>query len=230
HYNRHRYYDPEIGRYLTPDPVKLAGGLNQYQYTPNPTGWVDPLGLSGNCPPQNKPGCGAPDDATGVRVDEGETPLPKMAAEQRRARIDELSESVFYRRLKEMEESIDGAHFQQKHGAQTTLQSQFDRVKEGRNPTTGEIERYEKGKKKGEPVIPSAATRFLSHRDQFNAIQRAQLIFRQSGIDASRQPIDMGKKIGEGFKREGLQYGEQTRAVVILDKNGKAKTSYTEFD
>ncbi|MBD9604916.1 RHS repeat-associated protein [Pseudomonas sp. PvR086] len=230
HYNRHRYYDPEVGRYLTPDPIKLAGGLNQYQYTPNPTGWVDPLGLSGNCPPPNKPGCGAPDDTTGARVDEGEPLLPKLTGEQRRAKIDELSESVFYRRLKEMEESIDGAHFQQKHGAQTTLQSQLDRVKEGKNPTTGEIERYEKGKKKGEPVIPSAATRFLSHRDQFNAIQRAQLIFRQSGIDASRQPIEMGKKIGEGFKREGLQYGEQTRAVVILDKNGKAKTSYTEFD
>ncbi|MGF6397103.1 RHS repeat-associated protein [Pseudomonas frederiksbergensis] len=46
HYNRNRYYDPEIGRYLTPDPIKLAGGLNQYQYTPNPTGWVDPLGLA----------------------------------------------------------------------------------------------------------------------------------------------------------------------------------------
>ncbi|WP_174823813.1 RHS repeat-associated core domain-containing protein, partial [Pseudomonas koreensis] len=46
HYNRHRYYDPRLGRYLTPDPVKLAGGLNQYQYTPNPTGWVDPLGLA----------------------------------------------------------------------------------------------------------------------------------------------------------------------------------------
>jgi RHS repeat-associated protein len=51
HYNRHRYYDPEVGRYLTPDPIKLAGGLNQYQYTPNPTGWVDPLGLACNpCP------------------------------------------------------------------------------------------------------------------------------------------------------------------------------------
>ncbi|MGF0242592.1 RHS repeat-associated core domain-containing protein, partial [Rhodococcus sp. IEGM1300] len=36
------------GRYLTPDPIKLAGGLNQYQYTPNPTGWVDPLGHNGN--------------------------------------------------------------------------------------------------------------------------------------------------------------------------------------
>ncbi|MFS2068618.1 RHS repeat-associated core domain-containing protein, partial [Pseudomonas sp. CT11-2] len=77
HYNRHRYYDPDVGRYLTPDPIKLAGGLNQYQYTPNPTGWVDPLGLSGNCPPPNKSGCQAPDDTTGVKVDEGEPPLPK---------------------------------------------------------------------------------------------------------------------------------------------------------
>ncbi|WP_457243763.1 RHS repeat-associated core domain-containing protein [Pseudomonas lurida] len=53
HYNRHRYYNPDVGRYLTPDPVKLAGGINAYQYVPNPTGWIDPLGLSckiGNCP------------------------------------------------------------------------------------------------------------------------------------------------------------------------------------
>ncbi|MFC6337229.1 RHS repeat-associated core domain-containing protein, partial [Pseudomonas karstica] len=47
--NRHRYYNPDNGRYLTPDPVKLAGGLNGYQYVPNPTGWVDPLGLN-TCP------------------------------------------------------------------------------------------------------------------------------------------------------------------------------------
>ncbi|WP_077048885.1 RHS repeat-associated core domain-containing protein, partial [Pseudomonas sp. KK4] len=38
HYNRHRYYQPDTGRYLTPDPVKLAGGLNAYRYVPNPTG------------------------------------------------------------------------------------------------------------------------------------------------------------------------------------------------
>ncbi|WP_339427054.1 RHS repeat-associated core domain-containing protein, partial [Pseudomonas proteolytica] len=30
HYNRHRYYNPDNGRYLTPDPVKLAGGVNGY--------------------------------------------------------------------------------------------------------------------------------------------------------------------------------------------------------
>ncbi|MFJ4134065.1 RHS repeat-associated core domain-containing protein [Pseudomonas cyclaminis] len=54
HYNRHRYYNPNVGRYLTPDPVKLAGGINAYQYVPNPTGWVDPLGLS-SCPAED--GC-----------------------------------------------------------------------------------------------------------------------------------------------------------------------------
>ena len=49
HYNRHRYYDPETGRFTTQDPIGLAGGENLYMYAPNPTGWVDPLGLSGYC-------------------------------------------------------------------------------------------------------------------------------------------------------------------------------------
>jgi RHS repeat-associated protein len=62
HYNRHRYYNPDIGRYLTPDPVKLAGGINAYLYAPNPTGWVDPLGLSANCPGsiRKNPACATP--------------------------------------------------------------------------------------------------------------------------------------------------------------------------
>ena len=46
HYNRHRYYDPVSGRFVSKDPIGLAGGLNIYQYAPNPAGWVDPLGLA----------------------------------------------------------------------------------------------------------------------------------------------------------------------------------------
>lgn len=45
YYNRHRYYDPKSGRFTTIDPIALAGGLNNYQYVKNPTGWIDPLGL-----------------------------------------------------------------------------------------------------------------------------------------------------------------------------------------
>lgn len=45
HYNTYRYYDPECGRFTTQDPIGLAGGLNLYQYAPNPLSWIDPLGL-----------------------------------------------------------------------------------------------------------------------------------------------------------------------------------------
>ncbi|KVC61635.1 hypothetical protein WI72_12130 [Burkholderia ubonensis] len=46
HYNRHRYYDPQSGRFVSKDPIGLAGGLNAFQYAPNPAGWIDPLGLA----------------------------------------------------------------------------------------------------------------------------------------------------------------------------------------
>ncbi|WP_183133188.1 RHS repeat-associated core domain-containing protein, partial [Pseudomonas syringae group genomosp. 3] len=46
HYNTFRYYDPEIGRFITQDPIGLSGGDNLYLYAPNPYGWVDYLGLA----------------------------------------------------------------------------------------------------------------------------------------------------------------------------------------
>ena len=45
HYNRHRYYDPHSGRYLSHDPIGARGGANIYAYVKNPTRGVDPLGL-----------------------------------------------------------------------------------------------------------------------------------------------------------------------------------------
>jgi RHS repeat-associated protein len=49
YYNRHRYYDPDLGAYLTPDPLGLAGGLQAYTYAPSPLEWIDPLGLKYVC-------------------------------------------------------------------------------------------------------------------------------------------------------------------------------------
>ena len=46
HYNRHRYYNPAQGRYITQEPIGLKGGWNPYTYPLNPVTNVDPLGLS----------------------------------------------------------------------------------------------------------------------------------------------------------------------------------------
>lgn len=63
HYNRARYYDPEQGQYLSPDPLGTPDGPNPYAYVAfNPLRYVDPGGLilfafdgTGNSDDRNDP-------------------------------------------------------------------------------------------------------------------------------------------------------------------------------
>ncbi len=44
HYNNFRFYDPDVGRFVNPDPIGLLGSDNLYAYAPNPLSWIDPWG------------------------------------------------------------------------------------------------------------------------------------------------------------------------------------------
>lgn len=44
-YNRHRYYDPGLGHYISPDRLGFRAGLRRYSYVPDPLTTVDALGL-----------------------------------------------------------------------------------------------------------------------------------------------------------------------------------------
>ena len=46
-YNRFRYYDPELGRYISEDPIRLEGGIAMHAYVEDVNAWVDILGLTG---------------------------------------------------------------------------------------------------------------------------------------------------------------------------------------
>ncbi|WP_244140460.1 DUF6531 domain-containing protein [Burkholderia sp. BCC1047] len=44
-YNLNRYYDPDSGQYLSPDPLGLKGGSRTQSYVHDPLAWCDPDGL-----------------------------------------------------------------------------------------------------------------------------------------------------------------------------------------
>ncbi|WP_431978618.1 RHS repeat domain-containing protein [Pseudomonas fungipugnans] len=196
HYNRHRYYDPGVGRYLTPDPVKLAGGLNPYRYVPNPTGWVDPLGLSGNCPPPNKSGCSKPDEVGGAVVDEGAPALPKLTGEQRRARIETLKDEVAKRWVERFEDKYPGMHSIGKHGAAVPDAVIRQRAIDGTDPIT------KKKAKKGN--LSSQYKSWSLHMHTLNGdmtrVVRGMAQF--TGTDVNGYPIVRrdNENVGRGYK------------------------------
>lgn len=174
HYNRHRFYDPVVGRFVSKDPIGLAGGINAHQYAPNPTGWIDPFGLAGN------------------RVN-------------RRAG-----------KILQDQQTASGGHAYSRHGAHTTMPQQEHRATTGIPPDNPCPRRPR----------PTNSTRFLSNVDQLDAIQRANQEMDRTG--SSRATVDMGRVIGEGYKRGGGCPETTSKATVFRGPNGTI-TAYPDL-
>lgn len=72
HYNRYRYYDPVLGRYLQSDPIGYEGSdVNLYAYCPNPLVQVDVLGLAHGGKPKD------PNDSSSDNDGQARPPRPQ---------------------------------------------------------------------------------------------------------------------------------------------------------
>lgn len=57
HYNWHRFYDPETGRYISADPIGLDGGMNLFAYAnQDPINYFDITGLKCETKCLDRPG------------------------------------------------------------------------------------------------------------------------------------------------------------------------------
>ena len=184
HYNRHRYYNPNTGHFLTPDPIKLAGGLNNYQYVPNPTGWVDPLGLN-NCPGIASCSTGAAETpAAKVNTGEPNAPSTEHTQEERQSKIERLSEANAKRRVEEYEKKYD-MHTIGKHGPEVPRDKLKQRAIDGTDPSNGKRPK----KAKGNP-----SSQFKSWKLQLHAINEALTretrgLPKFTGRDIKKNPI-----------------------------------------
>jgi RHS repeat-associated protein len=101
HYNRFRYYDPALGRYLQSDPIGYKGSpVNLYAYCANPLVHVDVLGLhddgetgsdgpTDEAEPTTKAAEEPPEDPPEEPTAPEEEPRPQTLREATRAAADE---------------------------------------------------------------------------------------------------------------------------------------------
>ncbi|MEI6352251.1 MAG: RHS repeat-associated core domain-containing protein, partial [Verrucomicrobiota bacterium] len=116
------------------------------------------------------------------------------------------------RRLAEIQaNSGPSSHFFTRHGAQTSIEQQFDRATTGLTPDGF----------KGNLVDSS---RFLSHRAQLNAVQAAEGIFYRTGKKVFT--FDAGYEIGEGFTRNATDLMRTTNVTAVFNASGNIKTLF----
>ena len=124
HYNRFRYYDPALARYIQSDPIGYGGSpVNLYSYCANPLVNVDLLGLNGGG------GCDSDNRDSSAKDKDGQEQKPKTGDEEKAKRDAEVQKS--------MQELAAEGHGPQRHGPEITEAQLTARAVEKKDPMTG---------------------------------------------------------------------------------------------
>jgi hypothetical protein len=123
-------------------------------------------------------------EAGRVVVEVGAPPLPKMTAQERRARIDEVAEENAKRRVTEYED-LYGMHTVKKHSSEISDPALKQRAIDGADPHTGIIPKGAKG---------NLSSQFHNWRMHLGALNKAMTkdkngLIMHTGKDQNKNPI-----------------------------------------
>jgi hypothetical protein len=147
----------------------------------------------------------------------GAQDLRSMDRASRRALLEQKWEDNAGRQLRRMEAENSGAHFVENHGAQTTLEQQWERAAKGTLPN-GQTHTP-----RGLPYDPRDASRFFSNRIQLQAMRQAEKFHQLTGKDSI--VVMMPDMVGEGFLKDSLEM-VRTSNVKVYYRRGKPYTGY----
>ena len=129
--------------------------------------------------------------------------------------LTERLEANASRRLAEIQaDAGPKSHFFSRHGAQTTIEQQYERALTGLTPDGFAGNAVDSG-------------RFLSHRGQLNAVQAAEEIYARTGKNVFT--FDAGYEIGEGFLKNATGLVRTSNVRAVFDANGKLKTLFPQL-
>ncbi|WP_175906944.1 RHS repeat-associated core domain-containing protein [Burkholderia sp. BCC1640] len=102
HYNRYRYFDPQVDCFISQDPIGLYSGINPYQFSPNIMGWIDPLGLTADKLARNLA-------AAGRVVAAGQTPHHIVEENSGKSKYSRLNREILDRNGVDIDAAENGA-------------------------------------------------------------------------------------------------------------------------
>ncbi|WP_188322576.1 RHS repeat-associated core domain-containing protein [Pseudomonas azotoformans] len=186
HYNRHRYYNPDVGRYLTPDPVKLAGGINAYQYTTNPTGWVDPSGLNAcpgedSCKLQTIPGADNPTQKAHVEDGVQSPPLIHGVNAETLSRTHTIEGKRSTKRVEKIALSMRSDGYKINEPIEIVEHNERRYILDGHHRASAARQTHT-------PVTLKLITDIYSHKTTFNSIEEVIEASNAVGLDRLDRP------------------------------------------